>query len=750
MGIPYLSNHVWKHREQRHFNPAHLAPTIVIDAPNVAINLIRRLPCTPCFGGSLELYHEFCVHFLTVLKACAADVVIVFGNASLAEKQASLQVKISRAREGIKDIHNNHKLTMYHGRRTVSPLGMQTFVHAARTAGIRLLRADCDDDIAVARIAHDTKGLVLSDDSDFCVFDIPGVLSVSKLRFTEFRRSADGSPSPDIGAPEFSGVCFTRGALAAALKIPQAAVAIWATLVGNDFTAPRNCQDKDNHVLPLHLDVAKRRRPLLPRDRDFSPKEQQQHYQYTLELHREIARWLGRHPYRSPEGRVSVDAILAALKSLHDKAGKGAEAAIRAVQHSLDFYAMTLSANALAADQSDLSLYGPDGGFVPIPAAALALFRSNVIQHVPDDSALLSVVHADPPCIHPLPHTIATGIEEAALFVLYGQHAKDVYREEWVPEWNKKNKTFEYKRVRSNIMRYGPDGIALPHFLEVYSSEPPAAEARIRALADVLQAPAAAVLDFFAKFPLEEDRSRLFYACALRYLVVESRKKRMGPAVHAAEVVALLASIVRPRHQLVVTENVDGEAVEFDLRDEEGGFGGQDDDEGDDGFEAVKGKPVSDEEYRTIRDRKVRQFWEDRNGIKTSELDVETAIFTLLYRWMNVVTKATWLHEGLGQPCGQPDPRMALFDGPAIAAALWSCARSNVTVEHMAGLLQQPDLVEHTMAKELYAIVAHDLQGGDDPMRLPPWEEIGGDGDREYIPDENDVSSNPWGALDDE
>jgi hypothetical protein len=233
----------------------------------------------------------------------------------------------------------------------------------------------------------------------------------------------------------------------------------------------------------------------------------------------------------------------------------------------------------------------------------------------------------------------------------------------------------------------------LPAFLDVYGTDPPPVDTLLSALSSCLYAPFELVRAFYDEFPSQENRSRLLCACALRYLAVASHKHNQAP-MHSAEAVIIIASIVRPRNRHVQRSKF----VPQDLH---------------------WGEPDV-----TAKDPAwSRWYWRGRLGINPFNSAAETRVFTFLYQWANVIDDVDTLHQCLGQPCGRLDPRMALFDGPIIAATLWSCMNHIVPVALIASKLQHHELPDDVTAKRLYEIVAHPQPDEDDI--LPAWSDIG-------------------------
>ena len=180
MGIRGLTAFVYAHPEL--LTDFQLNDTrIVIDGNNLCHFLYYyfELPCE--YGGDYDQFAKRCETFFSALDSRNITPYVVFDGA-YDIKENKFQTSLSRARQRV----NTSNIVAYGKelKRILPILAQSCFVHVLQRLGVECVTCDFEADRQIAALARHWSCPVLTNDSDFFVYDIPaGVILLDKLNF---------------------------------------------------------------------------------------------------------------------------------------------------------------------------------------------------------------------------------------------------------------------------------------------------------------------------------------------------------------------------------------------------------------------------------------------------------------------------------------------------------------------------------------------------------------------------------------
>ncbi|XP_062501554.1 protein asteroid homolog 1-like [Corticium candelabrum] len=210
---------------------------LVIDGNNLLYHLYSSSGLdTQCGGQYLEYYQLTRVFFLT-LKKNDVEMVVVRDGVS------GDDLTLSKKRESIREIIR--KVQNFDTGKVVYPRFIdELFYMAAADSLVEIVMCDYEADEVAANLAKEKRCPVLSNDSDFYLFDIPmGVIPLPDV----FQLQQNEGP--------LQCQSYHRDAFLHHIKLSAEFLPLLAVLVGNDFT-------NNDQLKPLHQYLRERNRAL--------------------------------------------------------------------------------------------------------------------------------------------------------------------------------------------------------------------------------------------------------------------------------------------------------------------------------------------------------------------------------------------------------------------------------------------------------------------------------------------------------
>ncbi|XP_061663396.1 protein asteroid homolog 1 isoform X2 [Syngnathoides biaculeatus] len=231
MGVHGLTTFV---EGNRHFlyNVRFRGSRLVVDGSSLYFNLYLKHGLDRQHGGDYDAFASLVHEFFAALEVCGIEPYVVLdgGSDPSNKKFDTLQ---QRLQSRIKEAEN-----MSQGRNgSVLPiLTRQVFIEVLIREGVSLVQCLAEADWDIACLAHEWRCPVLSNDSDFFIFDLPG--GYLPLNFFQWTNVNERLPHPYIPARCYTtdGLCHFYGGMNPEL-LPLCAV-----LTGNDYGAPSEAE----------------------------------------------------------------------------------------------------------------------------------------------------------------------------------------------------------------------------------------------------------------------------------------------------------------------------------------------------------------------------------------------------------------------------------------------------------------------------------------------------------------------------
>lgn len=219
---------------------------IVIDGNNLYHFLYYyfRIPCE--YGGDYNQFAGSCDTFFAALHSCKVTPYVVFDGAYAADGN-KFETSLARARERV---HMSNIVA--HGRhaKLLPILTHSCFVHVLQRLGVEYVTCDFEADRQVAALARQWNCPVLTNDSDFFVYDIPA--GVVLLDYLNLRcRCQHGRPKQNsevIYRYLETQVFYCQKFMKFLHVDNHSLVVLFATLLGNDIVDGRNFESFFSHV----------------------------------------------------------------------------------------------------------------------------------------------------------------------------------------------------------------------------------------------------------------------------------------------------------------------------------------------------------------------------------------------------------------------------------------------------------------------------------------------------------------------
>ena len=226
MGVRGLSTYL-SHRES-FFEDLELKSTkVIIDGDNLRFALYKWCPgLNHCFGGDYDKYYRYVKQFFSLLKSCDVTPIIVF-DGGMDKSDQKLDTVVHRLSEHTKTAMSCNSVTQ--SKLQVFPLfGKEVFIEVLVNMGIEMKQCSYEADEVIAQIAMKEKCPVISNDSDFYIFNVQ-FISLDSLELDNLEEKK-------------SITCrvFNREKMLGYYGIySQELLHLFASLMGNDYIPPQ-------------------------------------------------------------------------------------------------------------------------------------------------------------------------------------------------------------------------------------------------------------------------------------------------------------------------------------------------------------------------------------------------------------------------------------------------------------------------------------------------------------------------------
>ncbi|XP_035537243.1 protein asteroid homolog 1 [Morone saxatilis] len=205
---------------------------LVIDGCSLYFRLYFNNGLDQQHGGDYDTFARLLSQFLSALAACNIQPYVVL-DGGLDPSDKKFSTLRQRQQSKIRDADS-----LSHGRNgSVLPLlTRNVFIQVLMQRGVPLVQCPAEADWEIACLAHQWKCPVLTNDSDFYIFDLPG--GYLPLRFFQWT-NLNGKASHRY----ISARCYTTKRLCGLFGgINQELLPLCAVLTGNDYSAPKDAE----------------------------------------------------------------------------------------------------------------------------------------------------------------------------------------------------------------------------------------------------------------------------------------------------------------------------------------------------------------------------------------------------------------------------------------------------------------------------------------------------------------------------
>ncbi|XP_013081430.2 protein asteroid-like isoform X2 [Biomphalaria glabrata] len=228
MGIHKLTGFIDKNQHLLHEHQLHNS-SVVIDGNNFYHFIYGACHVQCSFGGDYDIYRKSIITIFDSFKKCGVTPYVVMDGAYTRDGR-KLKTSLSRAASRIQLV----KAMIYNQRGHVLPaLAYETFMQTLSELGIHHATCQFEADTEIAILANKLQCPVISNDSDFYIFDLSN--GFLPLDYIDFRPLRTGESSQsylhchiyhvDEFIKSFEGLSRTM-------------LPVFASLLGNDFIEP--------------------------------------------------------------------------------------------------------------------------------------------------------------------------------------------------------------------------------------------------------------------------------------------------------------------------------------------------------------------------------------------------------------------------------------------------------------------------------------------------------------------------------
>lgn len=219
---------------------------IVIDGNNLYHFLYYyfNVPCE--YGGDYDQFARSCDAFFSALQSCNITPYVVFDGA-YATDGSKFQTSLSRARERV---HMSNIVAYGRHAKLLPVLTHGCFIHVLQRLGVEHVTCDFEADRQTAALARHWNCPVLTNDSDFLVYDIPaGVVLLDYLNLRWKVPRGHPTQRSKVACRYLEAQIFSCQRFMRFLHIDNHCfVVLLATLLGNDIVDRRNFDGFVSHV----------------------------------------------------------------------------------------------------------------------------------------------------------------------------------------------------------------------------------------------------------------------------------------------------------------------------------------------------------------------------------------------------------------------------------------------------------------------------------------------------------------------
>ena len=228
MGIRGLTGFIDKNQGLLHQHELHDC-SVVVDGNNFYHYLYYACHVQCSFGGDYDVYRKNVVSTFQGIKECGITPYVVLDGAYTVDGR-KLKTSLSRAVNRIRLVDS---ITNGHAGQALPVLAYETFVQVMLELGIPHTMCQFEADSEIATLANQLQCPVISNDSDFYIFDLEfGFLPLDYIDFRPKRKQNAGE-----GTKHCYLHCYKYHVdnLISSFDLKRSTLPIFATLMGNDF-----------------------------------------------------------------------------------------------------------------------------------------------------------------------------------------------------------------------------------------------------------------------------------------------------------------------------------------------------------------------------------------------------------------------------------------------------------------------------------------------------------------------------------
>lgn len=215
--------------------------SLIIDANNLVSSFLEKSQSkhrADLFGSDIVLFARYLDNLFDTFQKCNIKPVLVFDGAQPSnESRDKTATRLRRCQRRLKNVMNINK---FGGGDVVVPtISAMVTKSVACTWGITIAQAMFEADDEVARLAHIHKSPILSNDSDFYLFDLPeGVLSFTMFDYERPYKC------PNEGYYYINCSIYKRSRFARFFPgLDSKCLPLLGVLAGNDFVDPQTFEE---------------------------------------------------------------------------------------------------------------------------------------------------------------------------------------------------------------------------------------------------------------------------------------------------------------------------------------------------------------------------------------------------------------------------------------------------------------------------------------------------------------------------
>ncbi|RXG54535.1 Protein asteroid [Armadillidium vulgare] len=200
---------------------------LVIDGNNLAHEIYGNSPgINPAFGGD---YDKYAVYIENFSIKCNVDPIVIMdgGYPMLRNKFKTVYSRLTDQMDTCRKINPDNQDSM----KVFPIMARSVFVFTIHKLGVRVLQADFEADDEIVVVAKELGAYVLSNDSDFYIFDVPFILLHSvNMKHVQKEQIKGGKISKFIPCYRFDTEKFCK-----ITGVRRELIPLLAPLLGNDY-----------------------------------------------------------------------------------------------------------------------------------------------------------------------------------------------------------------------------------------------------------------------------------------------------------------------------------------------------------------------------------------------------------------------------------------------------------------------------------------------------------------------------------